>query len=298
MKNSVKFILMAVIAVFTILTGESQSGEMLMSVGFSTLAIAPIAGLSIRDMEQYAQQNFSSFEGDEYSVFEGDDMYIGYNDDFVDFGGTYRSFANEADSNRIFMFTVVNADDVASHQIYLFGGLDTSLDGIVTDGAFKSVAGVADKLSAYGQPKSIKMFKEFLRLNPTACPLIQVETSSDGNQIRQQIIVTHDNPFKGSEEVILSPGVFKNRRDFNDKIMEFDTKNTILSSQTKILTTILPGQTVTYTFFCGAILNTANTLQTKREKAAKTITLAGVHNVQAAQNMIAAGKQSVLGLKR
>ena len=255
------------------------------SVTMATIAILP--GMSVENMEKYAEEHFSSFEGE--NNFEGD-FYTGYNDTFVDFGGPGMSFANEIQTQRIFTYTITSTDNANNLGVYLFGGLDRSRDGIVVEGAFKSIEGKADKLNASGQPYSINIWIEFIRTSPVAIPVIKVKTNTNDQQIDQNIFISEESPFRKSEERILYPGNYESRQDTNNKFMLFDTQNLIASNQTIVRTVILPLQTVQYTFYCGGIANNAVTLANKRHKAVTNINMVGGASQVAQAQQIASKK--------
>ena len=301
MKKILFFSILALIAIFAPHTNGA------------TLAMAPIigGGLSLRDLENYANGNLSSFDGydgdsyeaDQYdnadggsydgyegdfegydAEYEGDfEGYTGAHDDFMDFGGFNKSFANAGDSGRIFVMTIVNAG-AGSLNAYLCPGYTyypgTTANGVVLDGAFNDTAGAAG-LTGSGTPKAVKEFFSFLMYSPVAIGGIKIE-SSVATQVSQQLIIEHLSPFKTLEQHIINLGSYQNENTFRDKIVTVPTPDLVMSSNTRIILPIVAGSTCTITFLAGAILNPAHALQKKMSKAKATIARVGLPKIKRA----------------
>jgi hypothetical protein len=264
-----------------------------------SLAFAPFA--TPGDLGNYADKNFSSFEGDD-RPFEG---YTGEGDEFVDFGGPNRSFATEINDPRIYVMTLINAAGAARNAYIIPGmlwvpgritGMTSATtaagaplvyttvntliypSGFVRDGAFNDATGEAG-LSATGNPKSIEQFFSFIKGNPMACNAIKFQ-SSESSQMDQQITQRSASPFRALEEKIWTPGAYQNQDTYRDKIIMFPTTGLILSDQTQLEYPIVANSTLTITFFCGAVLNAAKALETKRDAAVRTFSQVGLANVQ------------------
>lgn len=278
-----------------------------------SLAIFPAAGhgFDLRELEAFANDNLSSYNGDDYEGegyegdgyegdgyegdgYEGDfDGYTGENDDFVDFGGFNKSFANAADSGRIFVMTLTNANAANRTALicpgYLWVPAGGSATGAAAEGAFNDTTG-AIGLSGAGSPKTITEFFAFIANSPVAVAGIKIE-STVATQVSQQLIIEHMSPFKTMEQQIINLGSYQNENTFRDKIVTIPTPNLVLSSNTKIYLPIVGTSTCTVTFLAGAIANQAYTLQKKMSRAAGTFARVGVKSVRRAQAMKAAPRR-------
>ena len=273
------------------------------SHGISSVAAIPGA-FSLKDLGGYAEENFSSYEGDGFEGFEG---YTGEGDDFLDFGGPNKSFATEITDPRLFVMTIANSDNVA-HSAYLIPGylwspkqvigytaVTTAIEdkapytttltpvypnGFVRDGAFPDTNGVTGKLTGSGNPKTIEEFFAFIKNTPITCNAIKIQNSVDPTQMDQQLIQRSLSPFRTLEEKIWTPGAYQTQDTYRDKIIVFPTSGLILSDQTQIEYPIVATSSITVTFFCGTPLNPAKALENKRNKAANTFANVGLDNVR------------------
>ena len=293
MKKILLFSILALVAIFSIPTH-----------GATVLATVPLIGprgLTLNQLEDYASGHLSSFDGydgegnfegyDGYDGYEGEQNFEGYadeyegdfegytgaGDDFVDFGGFNKSFANAGDSGRIFVMTIVNAAG-GNLSAYLCPGYTyypgTTANGVALDGAFNDTSGAAG-LTGSGTPKAIKEFFSFLMYSPVAIGGIKIE-SSVATQVSQQLIIEHLSPFKVLEQQIINLGSYQNENTFRDKIVTVPTPNLVMSSNTRITLPIVAGSTCTITFLAGAILNPAHALQQKMGRAKHTISRVGL----------------------
>ena len=289
MKKIFYFTLIALVAIFAIPTH-----------GTSLMAAGPIIGrgLSLRQLEDFANGNLSSFDGNdgyegegyEGEGYEGDfsgmnddgyegdfDGYTGAGDDFVDFGGYNKTFANAAESGRIFIMTLTNANAASRTALLCPGYLyypGTTMNGAVLDGAFNDTTGAAG-LTGAGSPKSVTEFFAFVSNSPVAISGIKIE-STLATQVSQQLVIEHMSPFKTLEQQIINLGSYQNENTFRDKIVTIPTPNLIMSNNTKIYLPIVGSSSCTITFLAGAILNPAHALQNKQSRAKSTIARIGL----------------------
>ena len=284
MKKIFVFSILAILAIFAIPTG-----------GASILAAGPIVGggLSLRQLEDFANGNLSSFDGENYEgeqyegeQYEGEqydgyddefDGYTGYNDDFVDFGGFNKSFANAADSGRLFVMTLTNPNAASRTALLCPGYLyypGSTMNGAVLDGAFNDTTGAAG-LTGGGSPKTVNEFFAFIGTAPVQVAGIKIE-STVAAQVSQQLIIEHLSPFKTLEQHIINLGSYQNENTFRDKIVTIPTPNLVLSSHTKIYLPIVGTSTCTVTFLAGAVLNPAAALTKKIGRASNTFQRAGI----------------------
>ncbi|MCX6265867.1 MAG: hypothetical protein NTW16_00715 [Bacteroidetes bacterium] len=294
MKKIFYFSIIALIAIFAIPTH-----------GATVLASVPMigSGLSLRQLEDFANGSLSSFDGDEYEgdgyadeyegdfdgyadEYEGDfDGYTGAGDDFVDFGGYNKTFANAAESGRLFIVTLTNANAASRTALLCPGYLyypGSTMNGAILDGAFNDTTGAAG-LTGSGSPKSVTEFFAFVSNAPVAISGIKIE-STLASQVAQQLIIEHMSPFKQLEQQIINLGSYQNENTFRDKIVTIPTPNLVLSNNTKIYLPIVGSSTCTITFLAGAILNPAHALQQKLGRAGATMQRVGVARVKAAGN--------------
>jgi hypothetical protein len=259
-------------------------------------------GLSVADLEAFAKDELSSFDGEEYDGydevesfeedFEGD-YYTGENDDFVDFGGFNKSFANAGDSGRIFVVTIANTG-TDSRTIYLAPGYTwipgSTANGHLCDGATKDTAGSNTGLSCSGSPKTITDFYAFINTCPVHIGGIKIE-GSVAAQVSQQLKITNLSPFKTLEEKIINLGSYQNENTFRDKIVTVPTPELILSNQVQISLVIPASCTTTVTFLAGGILNPSYALQQKVARASGTIARVGLAPLKRMAKMKAAPKR-------
>ena len=271
------------------------SGMSSMSAGF----------MGVGDLNDYAERNFSSFEGDE-SPFEG---YTGEYDDFLDFGGPNRSFATEINDPRIFVMTILN-DNSTNESVYLIPGnlwqpfmikdinstavttaagsplaytttvtnSFVNANGYLNDGASASIDG--NPLTGSGNPKTIKEFYAFIKASPCSCNLIKIQSNNNATQMDMQLTQRSASPFRTLEDKIWTPGAYQDQDTYRDKIIKFPTSGLILSDQTQLEYPIMGKSTITVTFFCGAVLNHSKALEEKRTKAVSTFHRVGLQNVR------------------
>lgn len=267
------FLTLAIIAISTVATFASSKSAAVAGKGAAatTVAMAGAFGLARRNnmeaLEQEAMSNLSNFNG-----YESD--YDGYDDDMLDFNGE-NSFQNEAASGRVFTFTITNTGD-AEERFYISGGYkyknqdDTIATGVMKDGAFKAIGRSTNTLTAASSPVSVDEFRRFIELNPTRVLAFKLGVS-DESQIESMVLeVEKLSPFRKMGTDQIRPSVYRTEGVFQNKIITvpvgFD-----LNNQIAISANILPGKSVTFTVVCGAILNTAQALENKRNRATKSL---------------------------
>lgn len=228
------------------------------------------------ELEQYGNSYFSSFEGE--------DLYTGADDDMLDFGGKGRSFASEADAQRIF---VVNITSTLNHtqKVRIFPGytwkpgdvgvIDDA--AILNDGTFFTDA--SGNLSASGSPKTIKEFLAFIMKNPTNLAGMRIGSTNTA-QIQQQLTYRELSPFKDLQSRIIDLGAYTDENTYRDNMVTVPTPDLILSSDMNLDIPILANSTTTITFFCGGVLSQSVALKNKRERAASTINKMGIQTIR------------------
>jgi len=240
------------------------------TISLTSIAVGPVAYF-----DEYAQRNFSSFEGDNF--------YTGQGDHLLDFGGPTENFATEKNAGRIFVVTITNTyttnKNVTLIPGYTWKPGDTDAtkiwlaDGtMLTDGT-KVVTGS-------GSPKTIKEFLSFIAKNPTSVAGIRISSNNNESQIEQQITVTPLSPWKTLESQNFNAGAYVSENDNRTKMVTVPTPGLIIGSETEVVIPIMAESICTITFFCGAVLSTSSALKAKRNEAIKTIASVGLQNVQ------------------
>ncbi len=224
------------------------------------------------DLQDFANNNFSSFEGDSY--------YTGEEDDFLDFGGPNRSFATESVEKRVFVVNI-NNQLTTNETVILLPGYTwypgASGNNWLVDGSIKTVG---DKtLTANGSPKTIKELLSFIMHNPTNLNAIRI-SSSEAAQVQQQMVYRELSPFKDLQSKIIDLGTYTDENTYRDKIVTVPTPGLIACAEVELSIPILANSTCSITFFFGGVLSAATAMKRKREKAASTFAKVGIQKVQ------------------
>lgn len=226
-------------------------------------------------LEEFAEENFSGFEGDY-------DAYTGEGDDFLDFNGHANSFANEVSTQRV--YTMVIANTTANVvTVDLFPGYKETDITPVVDGVLSKIDSSYAKtelagVTVSGSPAPIEDFKQFLRLVPSTLNILRV-SSTNAQQTQQTLTIEELSPFKklGTREVYL--GSYASENTFKDNMVTVPLPDVIVGPETKISLPILGESTVTLTLFFGATLSTSAGLRNKKKKAVASISAVGVGKV-------------------
>ncbi len=230
-------------------------------------------------LDNYADENFSGFEGDV-------DVYTGEGDDMLDFaGGT--SFADEQRTGRIFVMNITNNTDQVQNAI-ISPSFATELEGglILKNGGVTALqraigATAASTLTASGSPMPIDYFTAFVKQNPVNLVGMRV-SSSVKEQLQQVMTVKEHSPFRQvqSKEYFLSTYISEN--NYREDIITVPTPDVVLGDETELSLPIMPNAKVTVTLFIGAVLSASSTLRKKVKRATKEISIVGVDNVRRA----------------
>lgn len=258
----------------------------LAAIGSFFFAPAAVVSASIMpaNLQYFANDNFSSFEGESY--------YTGEGDQWLDFGGPNTSFATEHSAGRVFLVNIKN-DLTTTENVILFPGYTwypgATGNNWLLDGAIKTVD--TKTLSATGSPKTIKELLSFIMKNPTNLNAIRI-SSSDATQVQQQMVYKELSPFKDLQSRIIDLGTFTNENTYRDKIVTVPTPGIIASSEVELSIPIIAGSTCSITFFFGGVLSSSVAMKNKRSQAASTFAKVGIGNVQ----RLHAVKQAMPGL--
>lgn len=247
------------------------SGETKMNITGYTTAIAGGAVAAMRKIEQEAVGNFSNMDGDDdyddYTEYNGD-----ASDDFLDFGGEHSNLMAAVEGHN-FTFTIANAKN-APRTIYFMPSTKNKTAagdnavGTLTEGVFAAIDDVAEtNITASGDSYgTIDFIRRFVENNPTYVKAFQLASNTSAGISQCRISVEQVSPFRQLQARILKPTMYQDQNMFNDKVINipagFD-----LNDQCCVKLTIAAATTLTVTVVCGAVLNSASALQTKRKKA-------------------------------
>lgn len=245
------------------------------SLFFAPMATSMNASISPIDLQNFADDNFSSFEGESY--------YTGEDDQWLDFGGPNQSFATEQSAGRVFVVNIIN-EFRENITVKLFPGY-TWVPGesgenadIIIDGIIRSDA-EGRRLMSSGSPKTIKELLGFIMKNPTNLNGIRISSTSQ-IQIQQQLVYKELSPFKDLQSRIIDLGTFTNENTYRDKMVTVPTPGIIASSEIELSLPIIGNSTCTITFFFGGVLSASVALKNKRNMAASTFAKVGIQNIQ------------------
>jgi hypothetical protein len=123
-------------------------------------------------------------------------------------------------------------------------------------GEFPSVDGTASQFAASGEPRSIETLLHFMRSVPTKIVGMRVK-STDATQLDQRLYITKESPFNQTDKTkSLNLANYTNEYANNDKIATIPFTDQ-LDNQTKLDLVVVPGSTLTITFYFGDMLNLA-----------------------------------------
>ncbi len=248
--------------------------------------------LSPQDLEAIARKaNFSSMNGEEVefegeSGFEGEASYSGANDDMVDFSGASNFLTQQAKSGRIFTMKIgnigVNTVDknIILNPAYTPEGRAAG-SIVVTDGTTNYAVG-AD-IIASGQPKLIQNFLDFVKNNPSESLGFKIRATVSAQQLEQDVLVRELSPFKTLGDRTIPLATFQDENTYQLLVVTVPEKIN-LTNQTEVSIVLLAGETITITWFIGAIINNAVALANKQLRAGKH-TPAMVHKVAPRKKM-------------
>jgi hypothetical protein len=255
---------------------------------------------TVEAIELAAKQRLSSLNGDS---FEGSGEYTGAGDDMLYFSGSGSSFLSEEGSSLTYSFKLQNtgADDkvIALVPTYL-GTADEianatgeTVDGVLTDGTI-----ITDVVATAGKSKlTIAGLQKFTERNASRILDITISSNTEAT-FERDIVYQHLSPFRslGNNSVPLTEYVDPDQQNSKKAIIPVgrDYPDFQLNDQTVILIPIggtstagaSGGEKITVTIRFGAILNMANSLQAKTEKANRTKAMLAGINPGVAKKMI------------
>jgi hypothetical protein len=210
-------------------------------------------------------------------AYEGD-VYVGRNDHAIQFEGNASSFADEGKTGLIFTMTIANIGSAATDRSialcpgYFGAAADikdsngNAVAAIVSEGTIVGAAGTNDILSGKGKPKSITEFLGFIKYNPSRFTGLKILVDNSA-QFDNIIYVKQNSPFRNLQDMQIYPNTYKDSTQNDDKRVEIPLENFQMDNNTTVTTVISAGRTVTYTWFVGAIKNSAYELASKAATA-------------------------------
>lgn len=200
---------------------------------------------------------------DDLSNYDGDDAntYTGFGDDLVDFGGNGVDFANEIGTDRVYSMTITNTTGATQTVILCPSYVPSNAAAVIRDGV------IIANLSAVGAPKTIANFLGFIAQNPTSVVAFRVSTDNT-QMLYQTITLTRKSPFRDLESEYIPLGSFTTEFATNDKMVTV-RRPFQMDNQTELSVTIPTATNVTFTFYCGAVLNTSKALNNKSKRAGR-----------------------------
>jgi len=211
----------------------------------------------------------TSYEGDEQNP------YTGFGDDLVDFGGKNLDFASEIATDRIFSITIANTTGADQTVLLVPSYVPSIPANVATDGA------IIVNLVGSGAPKTIKNFLSFVAMNPTSVVAMRI-TSNQDMQLAQVINILRKSPFRDleNEQIVISS--FTTEFATNSKMVTIRRPFQI-DNQTEVNVVVPNNATTTFSFYCGAVLNTAKALNAKSNRAGRNSKVAGSRALIAAK---------------
>ncbi|GEM_PF-3845034 len=218
-----------------------------------------VAAINIARINSAARQvGYSNYEGDQRGP-----KYVGFNDPLVDLGNKAQDFSQEMATGRVFAITIANGS-ADQQKVYFVtpnpSFIPTDATRVIRDGAIPTGAAIATLIGS-GSPDTIGSWLAFMQNNPSRSVGFQVSSTSAA-QMGVIMNIVPRSPYSNLQNQLIPLGAFRNEYAFNDKILTL--KQAIqFDNQTEISVDIPAGATTTFTFYMGAILNTAKALNDK-----------------------------------
>jgi hypothetical protein len=204
--------------------------------------------------------------------------YTGHGDHAVQFEGAASSFADEGKTGLTFSMKITNTGANAVDALLALNpgyftlpaqikdATGTAVAAVVTDGLITGTVVAGTNVQGIGSPKPIVDFLGFLRYNPTRFTGLKMLVDNSA-QLDNVIYVKQNSPFRNLEDKQITPSIYKDSTQPDDKRVEIPLEDYQMDNNTTVITTISAGRTVTFTWFVGAILNPAYELASKAKAA-------------------------------
>jgi hypothetical protein len=154
--------------------------------------------------------------------------------------------------------------DTLPHLVKNLQGIN--VDAVLTEGVVFS-EDEAD-VTCYGDPKSVDEFLAFVKLNPVAFRMLKLRVD-DASQFEQNISVQRISPFGMPSSNRIAPGVHKDAKQTNDRLVDIPLDDLQMDSQTVLTYTVAPGREVSFTWFVQASNNASNELRKVMQRLKK-----------------------------
>lgn len=200
---------------------------------------------------------------------------LGQSNPMVDFHKTNVHFGTEAQKTNAYSIQIANAAISSSanggrRTVVLFPGvlaLTTTIPGMLKDGAFTDKAGEAGLQASSSEPDTIATLVAYVLAYPTTLKGIHFQFS-DETQSSNSLTVNHIDPFstRSPEIIRLQPEFNQYSQNKKDVFIPIDK---VIGVGKSLEYTLIPGVTVTLTFYFGGSVNTELMLS-YLEQAAKS----------------------------
>lgn len=212
-------------------------------------------------------EQLSSANGMAYALGEGDDLL-----NFSGRGGV--NLATQGTNQ--FSVTIANAA-VATRTARLFCPISqeypTQYPGLVATGAFNDTGGNAGLTGSSGTSYSIETWLYYVSKNPSRLTHIRLRSTVNG-QLDNALIVDEINPYKDITNLLIYPQNEIGQDTFNQNLVIFKV-DTQLDYLSDLQLAIAASSTATITFFMGAEINLARSLDKKVARAKSAMRLMG-----------------------
>jgi hypothetical protein len=192
--------------------------------------------------------------------------YTGKGDSFLDFKESAADFGSEINLDKVFAFTITNASAAVQNVLLTPSYSPSTLARVIKTGVIAYTGGATD-LTAAGSPTTVEEFLAFIFANPTSVVKTMIK-SNNSDQLAKALIFSKKSPFKLPESDRINIASFVSEFASNDKLATIKREYQ-LDNQTELSLEIPPAvggvsTVTTITFYCGASLNTANALKSKK----------------------------------
>lgn len=190
--------------------------------------------------------------------------YTGKGDAFLDTRGNAVDFGSEASADKVFAFTITNANAGAQKVLLTPSYAPSVLARVIKTGVIAYTGGATD-LTASGSPTTVEEFLAYISLNPTVITKTKIK-SNNAAQLQKALIFSIKEPFADPKSDRINIGTFVSEFASNDKLATI-TREYQLDNRTELSLEIPGNSETTITFYCGLSLNTAQALQSKKNIA-------------------------------
>lgn len=204
--------------------------------------------------------------------FAGYEGYNGFGDPSIQFIGNASNFSDEGKSGLTYTMVITNQGASAVDRKlaicpgYFTDAADikdasgTAVDAIIAQGTIIGAGGTI--CTGAGTPKSITEFLAFIKYNPVRFTGLKMLVDNSA-QFDNSIYVKQNSPFRNLQDREITPNVYKDSTQTDDKRVEIPLEQYQMDNNTTVITTISASRKVTLNWFVGAIKNPAYELAVK-----------------------------------